>query len=854
MKDLQSFVALIVCILDREYEAYMSYAIPPIYYDTETCGFHGPAVLIQYAIGDGPIILHEVWTQPAIETIRLIEMMMAHPGGVVGFNLSFDHFHLCQLYTTLIGLPDYTIYPEDHIDEIALLEEKGRRGPCLKPVTALDLMLYARKGPYQSTMNRNNIRIRRVPTVLAYQLATELERRIPISDIYFAKRKNKFAKKWQVYDIEDADGDIITDFKDIVLKFAPSSALKVLAIDALKLPVDTTLLFADIEIADEYMPVEFGYAPFATAIGNPSDWKGSWPSVIKQHIRHWAYHKLARQYAEKDVEYTRGLCDFFGSPELGDDDSVLACMVGAVRWKGFAIDRDGIRKVKKDAAIKKGKYPTAPGPAKAYIGEVMDETEKLGLRKGTKKTLLEEIVKIYSNQPCPRCEGLGVVDPDDALIFSDDEGEYRYESKVTCDLCNGVKRWTHPAGQRASEVLEARKAGKEIELYDKLLAANRFHADFVVIGTLSSRMSGTSGLNAQGIKAEAYVRKNFPLADPDCQLCGGDFAGFEVVLAIACYNDQGLMDDVLRKRPCHKCTTGTANPKCDCKGEGIIDGRLCNQCLQKKETCDECKGTGITDTKIHALFGLSVYPEMTYEEIIKNKEKYTRSKSALFALLYGGVAHTLKERLGVAIEIADKALELFERKYPGVAIARQRIINMFSALKQQGGIGTNITWTDPADYIESMLGFRRYFTLENRILRALYDLAQNPPKSWKIPMKIVRRERDQFVCGAVQSALFAAAFALQGAVTRAAQNHEIQSSGATITKYVQRKIWDIQPSGIGKWVVQPANVHDEILSPTDPAYTQQVEQVVYEAVEEFRPKVPLIKMEWRSDLKTWADK
>ena len=36
-------------------------------------------------------------------------------------------------------------------------------------------------------------------------------------------------------------------------------------------------------------------------------------------------------------------------------------------------------------------------------------------------------------------------------------------------------------------------------------------------------------------------------------------------------------------------------------------------------------------------------------------------------------------------------------------------------MTQPGGIGTKVVWKDPADYAETMLGFRRYFTLENRI-------------------------------------------------------------------------------------------------------------------------------------------
>ena len=44
----------------------------------------------------------------------------------------------------------------------------------------------------------------------------------------------------------------------------------------------------------------------------------------------------------------------------------------------------------------------------------------------------------------------------------------------------------HPAAVRSKEILDVKIAAKEVELYEKLLLAGKFHASFVVIGTLSS--------------------------------------------------------------------------------------------------------------------------------------------------------------------------------------------------------------------------------------------------------------------------------------------------------------------------------------------------------------------------------
>ena len=80
-------------------------------------------VLFQYAEEDGPIVLHEVWRRPIRETLALIEWLCKHT--VVGFNLAFDWFHVVKTYTTFrFGNPDWI--PDEHIEEIALLEPKGK--------------------------------------------------------------------------------------------------------------------------------------------------------------------------------------------------------------------------------------------------------------------------------------------------------------------------------------------------------------------------------------------------------------------------------------------------------------------------------------------------------------------------------------------------------------------------------------------------------------------------------------------------------------------------------------------------------------------------------------------------------
>lgn len=795
--------------------------------DLETCGLHGMPVLIQYAINDGDIILWDVWHEPIEDTLQLLESFCEDD--ICGFNLAFDWFHLCKLYTILRLYHDWSIKPKDDIEGIVALEKQARFGPCLKPKRALDLMLHARKGPYQSLMARDDIRIKRVPTVLAYSLAQELEQRVEVDNIYFAKRKDKWAPHWSVEEIADD-----CDFKDVLLRFNPSGALKTLAAHALKIPETEILRYGDIEVDKAFRPKEYGYAPFAAAVGRPGRWNWAWPEVIHAHIDHWRYNQRARKYGAKDVEYTRGLWHFFEKPEPGDDDSELACMVAAVRWHGFAVDDSKIRDQKKKLRAERTETPIAPKQALYYIREPMlTEVERISIRS-TAKAELEKMVNEW------HCD-------------------CTFDSPVpaTCELCNGSR--LHPSASRAQEVLDARKSFKEEELYDKLLRAERFHASFVVIGALSSRMAGADGLNAQGINHKKDVRACFTLADSGYVLCGGDFDSFEVVLAEAAYNDRELRRALVELKPCAMCdATGNCHY---CKGTGSGDGSKgeCTYCKGKCK-CSECGGTKEATNKIHALYAMSMFPGKSYADVIRSKgskikDFYTAGKQGVFSKIYGGDWSTLVRKQGLSEDVAKAADESFGRQFPGVREAQRKIYDAFCSMRQPGGIGSKVIWHEPAEYVESLMGFRRYYTLENNICRALFQLANKPPKHWKeIKTKVRRRDRDQYVGGAVSSALYGAAFGIQSCAMRAAANHVIQSSGATITKRVQRRVWDHQPHGVHEFQVIPMNIHDEILTPCKPDIAEAVQKTVYETIEEFRPRVPLIAMEWKIGMKSWAEK
>lgn len=715
-----------------------------LYLDTETCGLHGVPVLLQYAVEDGPVILYDIWHEPIQDTLRLLEWMAEHT--VVGFHLSFDWFHICKLYTLLSRCPREW-RPIDHIDQLAGQELAARDGLCLKPASALDLMLHARKGPCQELMRRNPIRIKRVRPSLAYKLADELDQSIEFDDILFAGRKD--GTRWKVFPRDDG-------WRDVVLRFAPRAGLKYLADYLLDKPARPH--FAEV---GPDQPDQLGYAPFC-----------NWADVIREHVEHWRTSTEAREYAREDIEDTRDLDRHFGSPEPGDDDSVLACMVGAIRWHGYRIDTVRINSLRGAAERRAVAAPinvNSTNQVREWITEGMDPTEQLlahdlKLDATTGKRTLEAIAK-----------------------------------------------WESEAGRRAQKVIDARLATKEVELYTKLLQAGRLHADLKVIGTKSTRMSGAGGLNVQGIKRSPEVRECFPLAWDGMVLCGGDFDSFELTIADAEYRDPEL----------RKAITG--------------------------------------GTKLHTQMGM-LLSGWSQSEVESSKgtenDWYLKGKSGVFALTYFGNAWTLHSNLGVPLDRAESAVRGWDKKFPDVARARNEIVKQFTPIKQPGGAGTEVVWDEPAEYVESTLGFRRYFTIENKVCRALFNLATSPPGGWSEHNAIVERTegREQTELGALRSALYGCAFGLQGSVQRAAGNHRIQSVGGQICKRVQRRIWDLQPAGPSPWIVAPLNVHDEIMCVTDPDHVDAVAEVVGDTVESYRELIPLIGITWKSGLSSWAGK
>jgi DNA polymerase I-like protein with 3'-5' exonuclease and polymerase domains len=214
------------------------------------------------------------------------------------------------------------------------------------------------------------------------------------------------------------------------------------------------------------------------------------------------------------------------------------------------------------------------------------------------------------------------------------------------------------------------------------------------------------------------------------------------------------------------------------------------------------------------------------------------------------------DRIGVTEEVAKEAFERFLNRFPGIKEFQSKITGDFCSMTQPGGLGSKVVWKDPKPFVESIFGFRRYFTLENQITKTLFKLAEDPPKSWlDVKVKVQRREgRIQTAGNAVRSALFAAAFGIQGKCLRAATNHMIQSPGADITKHLEAELWTLQPVGVAPMKIKLLNIHDEVNSCMTPDVKDAAKAIVKKIVDHYRQHVPLIAMTWKEDLKSWAEK
>lgn len=783
------------------------------YLDTETCGLTGPVTLVQSGTSKDDIELFYPWERTIQEGLDHVQKILESETLVL-FNAAYDSFHLNKMWNTWSLLTNRGEKPDK--DEVFEVEKYyWQNNMCLRPRYCYDIFILLRRHLLQFLMvtGKDSFKIKKVPKQTVRVLRKLLEDyAATLNPLLFYRSKER--DRWKIV-VNDED----SNFVDFYLNFHPSSALK---------PIVSLLLGKDIsgiEIPPTYMPPDEKTKGKSSTEYRP--YNNTWPKVLDYHLRYWHTPKGVT-YATNDIiflddlyhyileaqhicrscsrpVYSGETCKECGYknpilwPDKGDRDSELAWMIGQVRSIGYPIDVPLLEKTLKDAEISREAVPTAPKQVMAYLRSSPDWQPLYGsvVTDTAVKTLDTIIATRYdldTRKPLPDEPGWGDV-ADRAL-------------KVKCE----------------------REINKQIDLLRKLQEVGRAHPDFAASGTKSNRMAGRGGLNYQGINRDSVFREIFTMVSPEerragWRLSGGDFEGQEVSILAAVASDPDLTADLIKYKSIH-----------------LIMWRI-----------------------------LYNDPEAELSEIKKDKDRYTKCKNSVFAWFYGAEDTKFAQTAQISIERAREVRLEWFRRYPGFANYRQSVERNHSSITQPNGIGTQVLYSRPADYVESKLGYRRYYNLENGWIKFSFDLANNLPSLTPCPscsgakcsecgfkgnkdnQKVLRRDREQTIKGAVQSALYGSCFGVQGSVLRTAGNHVIQSTGGEITKIVQHNVWtSLQPIGISEFKVKPMNVHDEIICANDcPA---EVSAIVHQTVESLRDLVPLLSIDWKVDIENWSGK
>lgn len=785
--------------MPQRYELDASDMIETCLFDTETAGLHSPAVILQYAFDSDDPVIHDLWNSTAGETRALFRRMVR--SRVVAHNLTFDWAKIQAFWAGLHAFEDHE-RPIDDLERFALSEYQNRSRYCLKPAQAVCTLLLVQKQIGGAALATKEIRVRTVPATVAEDVAGVLNENTRLPDILFAKRGGDH---WKV-----AESDEGPDWADIVLRFAPSAALK----DVCKLVLgEDVLTFDDVE-APEF-PFDLGFAPYAHLLddgtwhftpkpkrGEKPQPKKLWPLLLEQHVHHWQTHPKARKYAYDDVILLRKLYEHLGSPET-DFDGELACQVASVRMAGLPIDQERL-----DEAIAESKQVLdsaelnvdSPKQVREYIGEALDELEAHVIAEGCNKQKLKNLIKVMvldekegcCEEGCPRCAGTGFVGPGPM-----------------------------PVVRRAEHVLSIRKHRKKMQLYEKLQIAGAAFPSFKVVGTKSGRMSGADGLNYHGIDKSKTVRSIFSFTDGEDPewfddgwvVSGGDYDSQELAIAAAVMQDNNMTDELKRGKSLHGLFAEEA-------------------------------------------FGIPYKQIMKYKDDDSRPESkyYNTAKICVYQILYGASSFRLSMDLGVTVEEADTIIKGFFEKFPYAAQMRQLIRDSLKCL-QQTEAGGRITVSQPEKtYIDSCFGFRRSFEIEMSVMKTLVDAMPQVERLLKgVPGKVIRKDKKgpQTYAKAVSSALYGASFSLQGKIIRAALNHIIQSAGRTCTLRVQHKIWGLQPVGIAPFRVKPLSVHDEIATASSRETADEIADIVKAEVGELTETVPLLSLGWGVDVGSW---
>lgn len=353
---------------------------------------------------------------------------------------------------------------------------------------------------------------------------------------------------------------------------------------------------------------------------------------------------------------------------------------------------------------------------------------------------------------------------------------------------------TTKVGKLCADVLKERKNRNVRTLYRYLRRARRFYPDVKVGGTNSSRMSGGSSegdggggarrgsINPQGIDKE--YRDLFTMGRP---YGAGDFDGFEIAIAAAVWGSPTLT-------------------------EALRSGK-----------------------KIHALFG-EIMLKKPYDWLLleSNKKVYDACKTCLFARIYGASDKKQIATLGITEPEFVSRIAEWNRRY--------QIPNLMDKFRLLNERWRWCADQPPVSY--SLQGFPRTSLTEWTVAKCLYDWIDKIHCLPSYPsLRVSRKDKMQTLHEALKSALYSGIKRIEGHIKRALANHEIQSTGARVTKDVQ---YDLTPISLAL-----LQVHDEL---NEIGGGNAAADAVCASVNRLRSIVPLLSITWKRNLSSWKEK
>ena len=485
------------------------------------------------------------------------------------------------------------------------------------------------------------------------------------------------------------------------------------------------------------------------------------------------------KYAKLDILYLRVLEEKLNFPEI-DYNSELTHNGAFVKYYGFDIDFD-----KLDEAL-------------SFYTEKVERIEKV-LQSINPRSAPQRLELLKKHFPLLASTSKATLQALLKLKDADKEGL----EKVRALLEYG------PARQRLLQI----KAVKECK-------TGKAHPELKIMGTATNRMSGTSGVNWQGIGAfeEDEEGKRVGLRTAILTPMVGDWSSFEVRIAAAVYQDDNLSKVVAEGLDMHSYTASIAHP--------LIIERLNELSIPENKRYEWVRKHYKEDDNF----------------VVKCRKQI---KAVVFGIFYGAQAFTISESLGITESEAQRILDLFFRAYPGIKRYRDIIEEKFLTADTVNWSANSINKMEVS--LKDLTGFERRWDFEKKLSQIFWKLGHSQFRTG-LSGQIVRDKNKgwQSIDNACRSAFLGASINIQSSASRQAVNFRVQATGSSIHKRLQAKLWSETRIGT-------LSIHDEVICITKGFDYDKVTEKIKKYEKDAGLIVPDLKFDY-GKTERWSDK